>query len=150
MSIFDPKVYETMSVTEVNKNRGLLEPGDYVALIDNINSVQRTGRDGEAVAVINVTLKVEVPSEQRTNIGQSTVTLFDSIWLETNSRGEIDMGNGKNRRMKSYRDATDLNNPGKTFDFTMLPGRIVTVKVNQVTRKDNGDLIERVEGVAHA
>ena len=70
----------------------------------------------------------------------------DSFFLDLTSSGTIDNGPGKNRGLRNYREACDLNKPGDSFSARMMTGKIVKVKVTHEIW--NEAPIERISGVA--
>lgn len=151
MSIFNPEQLLTATITEANTKRNLLTPGqEYTATVQDVKSVVRRNQDGFDTNVIDVKVSVNVPYEQLDAVGRETVDLTDSIWLDTNSAGLIDMGPGKNPKMKNWRDATDTNKAGKDFNFTQFVGRTVRIRVEHYVSKKDGETYEQVKGVTRA
>lgn len=91
----------------------------------------------------DVPLLIDVPQQlQESHKLPPQVTLSDSIMLDLTDQGAIDNAPGKNRRLRVYRDATDLNKPGDVFSFRKLQGRIVKVKIDHELYQ--GDIMDRV------
>jgi hypothetical protein len=76
---------------------------------------------------------------------QSTLPLKDSLMLDLTANGTIDNAPGKNRRLRAYREATDMNKPGDVFSARKMEGRIVKVKITHDIWE--GQPIEKVSGV---
>lgn len=97
----------------------------------------------------DIPVKIDVPAELREKLGvEAQVTLSDSIMLDLTEQGAIDNGPGKNRRLRIYREATDLNKPGDVFSFRKLEGRLVKVKIDHELYQ--GDIMDRVGTVLKA
>jgi len=149
MGLFSAEQYASLNINETSEARDLLIAGEeYDAIVSEVKTVLRSNKEGNETPVVDIKLTVEVPYAQQANVGRDTIDLTDSVWLETTASGEIDMGKGKNFRMKEYRDATNNNVKGKPFNFEMLAGHPVRVVVGRYTSKKNGKDYESVKGVA--
>jgi hypothetical protein len=95
----------------------------------------------------DVPINIDVPGELKDKLGLATsqITLNDSIMLDLTEQGAIDNGPGKNRRLRIYREAADLNKPGDVFSFRKLEGRLVKVKIEHDMYQ--GDIMDRVNTV---
>lgn len=98
----------------------------------------------------DIPVKIDVPPSVKEQLGLDTsvVTLGDSIMLDLTEQGAIDNGPGKNRRLRIYREATDLNKPGDVFSFRKLEGKLVKVKIEHEVYQ--GDIMDRVNTVLKA
>lgn len=150
MSAFDPQQFLAATTTEVNEKRPLLltdNPGDpsgcYLALIGE-PTMSNGEKDGKPWYQVVLPLKIEVPAEQQA-LGvpsQLTVTMRGFLDLTADGTG-LDNGKGKNNFQRMIREATGLNNPGQPFNWMMLTGKPVKVKVNH--REYNGNFFEDVK-----
>jgi hypothetical protein len=60
----------------------------------------------------------------------ATMKLTDSAMIDLNEAGNgFDMGPGKNRVLKDYREATDTNRPGDKFGAKLLQGKIIKIRI---------------------
>ncbi len=81
-------------------------------------------------------------------LGRDNVTVRQSIMLDTDESGRLDIGRGKNVSLGRLREAVNKNNPGDAFSFSMLPGLSARVSVSH--REYNGDVFAGVSAVARA
>lgn len=150
MSQFDPATFLSATTTEVNEKRPLLltdNPADsngcYLAMIGE-PEMKNGEKDGRPWYQVVVPLKIEVPAEQQA-LGippQLTVTLRGFLDVTEDGSG-LDNGKGKNTFQRLIRDATGLNNPGQPFNWLMLTGKPVKVKVHH--REYNSNWYEDVK-----
>ena len=134
-------------VDQPNVKRPPIEEGDYLATVGEVkpNSGEK---DGRAWVQMILPLQVDVPPDQQAKVGADKITLSDRVFLDVTEQGTLDISVGKNRGMRQYRDATDLNKPGDTFSWRMLQGRMVKVKIKHELYE--GEVQERIAGVAKA
>ena len=98
----------------------------------------------------DIPLSVEIPAEVQASLKltQSNLTMTDSIMLDITESGTIDNSPGKNRKLRMYRDAIDMNKPGDVFSARKMTGKIIRVKVSHDLYE--GQPIERIDGVVRA
>ena len=60
--------------------------------------------------------------------------------------GGLDMGKGRNVGLGRLREALNLNQPGQSFSFSMIPGRLAKVSVSH--RIDGENIYAEVKAVA--
>lgn len=98
---------------------------------------------------MDLPLEIELPTDVAGTVGQAKITLTDSVFLDTTPTGGLDMAPGRNRGLRKYYDATNLNKSGTTPAH--LPGnRVKVVLKHDVAKDGSGDLYERVDGIAKA
>lgn len=157
MSIFDPQAFLNATVDTPSVKRPPLPAqnpaspdGLYIGILSEPVPKQWSSKDQTKSGVkMDVSITVDVPAEVQQSHGlPPTVVLFDSIMLDQLPNGGIDNSPGKNRRMRVYREAVDMNKPGDAFAFRMLTGRPVKVKVDHELY--NGEIQERVGNVLRA
>lgn len=61
--------------------------------------------------------------------GQDTPTVRQTIWLDLNASGALDMGRGKNVGLGRLRAAVNQNNPGQPWQAGMLIGQSAMIKI---------------------
>lgn len=149
-SAFDPASFLHATTTDSFERRPPLPVGDYTAVIGEISARSWQGKADPSKSGIayDVPLTLEIPAHIQSEMGieLSTLQLKDSIMLDLTPQGTIDSAPGKNRGLRMYREATDLNKKGEPFSAPMLTGKVVLVKIAH--EEYEGNLMERVKGVA--
>ena len=110
--VFDPMLFLEVTVDSPFEDRIPLPVGEYTAMIGQIAARSWQSRDGTKSGVAwDIPLVIDVPSEvQRTCNCGPTLKITDSAMLDINESGNgFDMGPGRNRVLKDYREATDTN-----------------------------------------
>ena len=150
MTQFDPQAFLDLPVDTVFEKRPPLPVGDYIATIKDITPRPWTGKNDPTKSgmAYDVQLTLEVPAEVQAAIGITlpTLQLKDSIMLDLTVEGAFDGAPGRNRQLRNYREALDMNKPGETFRAREMIGKMLLVKVGHETYQ--GNLMERVNGVA--
>jgi hypothetical protein len=150
MSSFDPQSFLDAQITEPTVKRPPLPVGDYTAVIGEITARAWQGKTDPTKSGIawDIPLSVEVPADVQAQLGltTATITLKDSVMIDLTSEGMIDNGVGKNRRLRNYREATDLNKAGDVFSARKMVGTVIKVKVAHDVWE--GEPIEKIAGVA--
>ena len=157
MQTFDPTAFLDLPVDAPLERRSPIPAQDYLAIIQEVNARQwqskdKTNSDGSPKTgiVYDVTLAVQVPPEVKAaaNLSMDTLTMRDSIMLDLNDQGGIDTAPGRNRALRAYREALDMNKPGEIFRAREMAGRLIRVRVKH--EEYQGNIQERVDGVAKA
>lgn len=129
---FNAEQFLTITVDSPFIDRIPLPVGEYTALIGTIKPRTWVSKDGTKSGVaLDIPLVVDVPPEAQQSCGLGPTTqLIDSAMLDLSESGMgFDFGPGKNRVLKDYREATDLNRPGEKFGLTMLQGKVICIKI---------------------
>lgn len=151
-SIFDPTTYLDATLETPTEKRPPLPVGDYTAVIGEVTARAWQGRKDPSKSGIawDVPLTLEIPADIQASLGLpvATLQLTDSVMLDLTDGGLIDNGPGRNRRLRMYREAVDLNKAGDTFSARLMQGKVVKVKLYH--EEWEGSLQERVAGVAKA
>lgn len=152
MSMFNPDTFLDATLDAPTEKRPPLPVGDYVAVIGEVTARAWQGKKDPTKSGIawDIPLSVEVPAEVQAalKITQSNLMMGDSIMLDITESGTIDNSPGKNRRLRMYRDAIDMNKPGDVFSARKMTGKIVRVKISHDLYE--GQPIERIDGVVRA
>jgi hypothetical protein len=132
-----------------------LPPGDYVATIGEVKAEQwqstKDPNNPKTGMRYVVPLTLEVPAEVQTKLGTAddpypaTVKLSDTVMLDLNEGGTLDLSVGKNGGLRRWREACDLNKKGDTFSPRKMQGRMILVKLGHDLY--NGEVQERIGGV---
>lgn len=148
-SMFDPSTFLDATLTEPTEKRPPLPIGDYTAVIGEVTARAWQGKQDPSKSGIawDIPLAIEVPAEVQAQLKltQATLNLRDSIMLDLTEGGTIDNSPGKNRRLRAYREALNMNNPGDTFSARKMSGGVVKVKISHEMWE--GQPVERIDGV---
>ncbi len=152
MSMFNPDTFLDATIEAPTEKRPPLPAGDYTAVIGEVKSRAWQGKKDPTRSGIawDIPLTLEIPADVQTQLGltQPTITLTDSIMLDLTDAGTIDNSPGKNRGLRNYREALDMNKAGDVFSARKMTGQAVRVKVKHELYEDQ--IMERVGGVARA
>lgn len=150
-SIFDPNALLDATLTEPSVRRPPLPVGDYTAVVGEVSAQPWQSKDGAKSGVKwNVPLTIQVPADVQQSLGieQPTVLLTHGLMLDLTPQGALDNSPGKNRGIRQYREALDMNKPGDSFSARKMQGQVVLVKVTH--REYQGEIMEDIGGVAKA
>src|SRR4051812_7501366 len=159
-TIFDPAAFLDQTTEQVSERRPPLPAIDYNAIIKDVKSL--TWQSKDKVDEVSGTLKsglkfepvleLDLPLEVQETCKIKKMTLTDGIMVELNeTKTAIDYGIGKNNRLRMYRDATGLNNPGQSFSPRMLVGKMIRIRVtHEEYPPGSGVIMERVGAISKA
>lgn len=148
MSNFDPQSFLTATVTEALVKRPPLPADEYVAVVGQptIRAAQGRKDPSKTYVFLDLPLTVEVPSELQGDAGYpATIRMQDSLILDYTEEGGLDLRQGKNTRLRLYREALDMNKPGQPFSIASMEGRPLKVRVTHEVYE--GEPRERIGGV---
>lgn len=152
MQAFDPQAFLDATLTEPTEKRPPLPVGDYIAQIGEVSARAWQGRTDPTKSGIawDIPLEIQVPPDVQSalKLSQAVIKLKDSLMLDLTESGTIDNAPGKNRRLRAYREALDMNKPGDTFSARRMNGGIVKVKISHELYE--GQPVERIDGVIKA
>lgn len=152
MSMFNPDTFLDATIEAPTEKRPPLPAGDYTAVIGEVKSRAWQGKKDPTKSGIawDIPLTLEIPADVQTQLGlqQPTITLTDSIMLDLTDACTIDNSPGKNRGLRNYREALDMNKAGDVFSARKMTGQAVRVKVKHELYEDQ--IMERVGGVTRA
>lgn len=144
---FDPNTFLNATFTEANDTKVTPCPvGEYTAIAEKVDVKPWASRDGSSSG-----LKVEITWDlQDENVkqllGRETIRVRQQQMLDLTDTGMLDTGKGKNVGLGRIREALDLNTPGEPFAFSMIQGRIATVKVSH--RINGEDVYDEIKAIA--
>lgn len=150
-SQFDPSLFLDATTTEANTRLPPLPPGDYLATVENLEPAAWASKDGTKAGMkFNVQLSVDPASGPAAQAGgfPDRLRVPDSIMLDTTPSGSLDNSQGKNGRLRVYREALGMNVPGQPFAPRMMIGRQLRVKISH--REYQGEMFNQVDSVAKA
>jgi len=152
MSMFDPNTFLDATLDTPTEKRPPLPVGDYTAIIGEVKARAWQGKKDPSKSGIawDIPLALEIPAEVQQDLGlnQSNLTITDSIMLDLTDGGTLDNTPGKNRRLRAYREAVDMNKAGDVFSARKMQGCVVKVKLSHEMWEDS--IIERIGGVVKA
>jgi len=132
-SAFDPDTLMASATAEVGSTKfEPVPPGEYLAQIDTV--AVRVPKDNPCLDV-NYNL---LDDALRATIGREKVVVRQTVWLDLNASGGLDMGKGKNIGLNRIREALDLNKPGQPFSMNQLKGA-GPLRVTVTNRPDKDD-----------
>ena len=148
--MFDPQSFLDAQMETPLEKRPPLPEGDYTAMIGEIKSRAWQGKADPSKSGIawDIALVVQIPMDLQDSLGRPELTITDSTFIDITESGMIDSGPGKNRKLRAYREALDMNKVGDVFSARKMTGGIVKVKVKHDIYE--GEPQERISGVAKA
>lgn len=154
---FDVNAFLDDSTDQQAQARPPIDAREYISTIRDIEFKEwqskekinpRTGELYEGVNC-NIAHTLDVPADIAEKCGLETPTLQLIHRVSVDRKGNaLDWSRGKNNGLRAYRDATDLNVAGQTFNPRMLIGRTVRVRVGHEIFNDRP--VEKIVGVARA
>lgn len=138
-SNFNPDTFIDLEVTGALDTR--LEPvpvGEWPATIKEVQKPRQatSPKDGKTYTFMEIMWEITDPGVWA-HCQRERPTVRQSISLDINSQGGLDMGKGKNVALGALRDAMNLNDPAATFAPRMLQGRGAKIKVGHRQDKDD-------------
>ncbi|MDX2059909.1 MAG: hypothetical protein SFV24_19020 [Gemmatimonadales bacterium] len=153
--MFDPSAFLDATTTEALTKRPPLPAGlDFVATIGELKSVAWQGKADPTKSGIRIDVPLQIDlnayPDVKAALGGSIdkVTITDGIMLDLTPAGAIDFAPGRNGKLRRYREALDMNQPGAPFSVRMFQGRLIKVKIKHEPYE--GELYEKVDSVAKA
>lgn len=134
---FDPDEFMQATMDQPLTDRPLLPTGDYVGVIGTVKAQsgkQKKDPDKDWHA-LNVPIEIDTSQKPglRELLGQDRILLFDFVGLDiiegNDGKPRLDSEKGKNRQLKRYLDALDMNSKG--FTPMQLQGRMISVRVGR-------------------
>lgn len=148
---FDLNSFLDSSVDGAFTKRPLVPAGDYLGVIQEFkDGAFRSGdrKDGGKWYSLNVAIAIDLTIYPaiHTLVGQDSVVVFHSVFLDLRDDGSLDDAPGRNRTLGQYRDALGQNDPSQGWNPRMMQGRPIRVKVKHRPYKDT--VQEDVDAVA--
>lgn len=155
---FDPNAFLNLSITESFERRPPM-PTDklYPAQASSITPRQWTSKDKynddgtpkQGVAYdVEFTVYLPLDVKELCKFKTDTITLKDGIMVDLNDKGGLDTTVGRNRQLRSYRDAMNQNAPGVAWSPTMLVGPMVLLKLrHEEYPQGSGNVQEKIADV---
>jgi len=146
MGTFDPESFLTNTTTEESSTKRIpLEAGEYVGQITKLRAGTTPNK---GIPFLEVIYKIEHP-ELASEMGRPASTVRQTVWLDLDEHGDLDMGPGKNITLGRLRDAAGQNVSGEPWSIASLEGATVTVRVVHNPDKNDPEVVyEEVKGVS--
>ena len=138
VSSFDPSLFLDATLDTPTERRNPLPVDEYVAVIGEISSRTWASKDGSKSGIaLDVPLLIETPAALQSDLNlPANLTVRDSIMLDLTPAGGIDNSQGKNSRLRLYREACDMNKPGDVFAPRKMQGTAVKVRIRHEPYQD--------------
>lgn len=161
-SSFDPVNFLDATTNEASISRPPLPAGrDFIAVLGEPKSTRWQSKDGSKSG-FKFTIAHEfdvtaMPPEVQAlfagkdgSPGVTKITLTDDVMLDIidagNGQFTLDLSPGKNARLRQYREALNMNNPGENFNIRMLQGRSIRSKIKHEPYE--GNIYDKIASVA--
>lgn len=145
---FDPTTFLDQRTDEISQKRPPIPAGtELLGTIGELKITANPAKDDPERTVVRLAIPIKL--DLTTNpqvlkeIGQDSVTITHSIFLDYTEDGALDYAKGKNPGLKRYRDATGLNRPG--FGLRDLQGHVVKARISH--RLYEGDTFDQIDSV---
>ena len=153
MSQFDPSLFLDATTTEALVKRPPLPAGlDIVGTIGEIKASAWQGKADPTKSGIKFDFPIKfdltVHPDLHKQIGADSVSINETIMLDTAENGGIDMSPGKNAKLRRYREALDMNTPGEPFAPRAMQGRLIKAKIKHDLYE--GEIYDKIDSVAKA
>lgn len=145
--MFDPSQFLEQQTSEANDTKLIPVPvGEYTAIVEKVDARQWRKKDDPSISGIALDIIWELDDPAvKSLLGRDKVTVKQGIMLDISDAGGLDMGKGKNIGLGKLREATNLNEPGRPFAFSMLVGRAAKIRVEH--RIDGENIFADVKAV---
>lgn len=152
MSLFDPNAFLDATIDTPTVRRPPLPienpaspDGTYMAVCGEPKArTWESKKDpGKSGVAMDMPLTIDVPAQLQESMQlPPQVLLTDGIMLDLTPQGTIDTAPGKNRKLRVYREAADMNKPGDVFSFRKFSGRVFKVKITHEVYE--GDILDKI------
>jgi hypothetical protein len=144
---FDPQAFLDSSITTANDTKVVPVPiGEFQGVIEKVIPRQWSSKDNTQSGVALDVFWLIEDQGVKEYLGRETVTCKQGIMLDLTSQGGLDTAKGKNIGLGRLREAVGLNEEGRAFSFSMLPGMGAKVTVSH--RINGEDTFAEVKAVA--
>jgi hypothetical protein len=159
-SLFDPDNFLDTSTDQALSTKPILHPvGSYLAMIGTEIKARKFSNEKGTMAFLDLPLEIDgnQPIDDGTGrmlkevTGRDKTTVTDSVILDLNESGHMDLREGRNFRIGRYRAAVDQNHAGQTWKPRDLAGQMVKVTVGHRPDKNDPDKVYvQINGVEKA
>ena len=155
-SAFDLDSFMSASVNEPSVKRPPIPKGTVLqSVIEKAVPRQWTKKDDPSKSGVAVDIFHKVDLSGNPDLvqllgGLTSLQMKHGVMLDLTPDGKISNIAGANRGMRAYREALDLNKPGDTFNWNMVTGRFVKVKIGQRIDQQTNEVFDEIADVARA
>jgi hypothetical protein len=142
MSQFDPNLFMQSTIEQTLDTVRILPPTDreYPGVVTKLEgksgTIMKGERAGQDWGAIKITVELALPPEVAAKVGREKALVSDTVFLDLDPLGKLEVGAGKNVDLGRWFDATGINSlPNKSPG--MLEGRSVKVKIRHASDADN-------------
>lgn len=139
MGTFDPSTFLDATMTDSNSTAQTPCPeGEYQAVILDepvVRQFSGTKDPSKQYTTIDLLWSIDDPAVT-TVTGRTPTKVRQSVMLDFNDNGQLDMGKGRNVSLGRLREAVNMNQPGVPFSFRKLVGSSAKVKVTHRVADD--------------
>ena len=150
-NVFDPQLYLDATIEQPTVKRPAAKAGvPFLSMIKDVKARPWQKKDDPSVSgmALDVVHEITLTGDVAKEVGQEKITLTDGFIIDLTDGGTLDNSPGKNRRVRQYRDALDMNKPGDTWSPRRMVGRsLLTVLDHELYL---GDIQERIGALAKA
>lgn len=153
--MFDAQSFLDMQVTETNSTKKTPCPiGDWQAIADKVDVRSWVKKDDPTVCGLALDIQWSIEDQSvKAALEKDKVIVKQGIMLDLTDTGGLDMGKGKNIGLGRLREAIGCNQPGQSFSFSMITGRMAKVKVSHRLADTVGadgapDVFDEIKAVA--
>lgn len=150
-SSFDPNSYLDAQITEPSIRRPPLPAGsEWIATVGEPKMREWKKKDDPSITGIACDVMLKIDLSQKPAMegfeGITEVNIGDGIMLNTDAQKKIDNSPGKNARLRQYREALNMNNPGEAFSFRNMQGRQLKVRIKHDPYQ--GEMYDKIDAVS--
>lgn len=152
MSAFDPDSFLNEQVEgSFSTTPEAVPEGEYLAVIGSGEKSVTVRETQKGSKILDVTWEIQDGVLAET-LGRQTITVRQSIFLDTTAQGTLDRAKGKNVQLGRLRAALNQNDPARPWSFGMLKGAgPAKIRVTQRPNPDDPSIIYNdVKGVTAA
>lgn len=139
MSLFDKETFLSAEVTGANDTTyPTIPPGEYPAIAKKLDSRQFPGTQDptKIYTSLDIIWAIDdVGVKEATGLPEPTCR--QSIFLDLNEAGQLDMREKKNVQLGRLREALGLNDPEKAFSFAQIAGQPAIVRIEHSPNKND-------------
>lgn len=149
---FDPNTFLNQEYEGVLDTKVIPCPaGEFPAISEKVDVVPWASRDGSKSG-LKAQIIWDIQDDNVKAVCQrDTVKVRQDIMLDLTEDGNsLDMGKGKNIGLGRLREALGMNQPGQSFSFPAMQGRLATVKVSHRAGDNPEDIFAEVKAVTAA
>jgi hypothetical protein len=136
-SVFNADAFLNTEITgEMDTKVVPIPEGDWSSQVMKVAFREVTQKDGVKRAIMDVTWEV-LDEEVKKSTKLEKPMARQSVFLDLNEQGGLDMGKGRNIQLGKLREAVGQNRSGKAWSPAMLTGQMAIVSIKQRIEGDD-------------